>query len=137
MPAKGRLAAIARKKYGFRRDDRGRGLKRMFKALRSSQLEIKGFRSDLCPRYPKLVKKYFPGIDHARYKGRRGCVVGQGELKRGGFDPLFDLNHSCAMFRDRVKRLSRRTWCTTKRPDRLAHLMHMYAYHHNECLKTM
>jgi hypothetical protein len=49
--------------------------------------------------------------------------VGQGELKRGGFDPLFSLNHTAAMFRDRLKRLSHRTWCTTKRPDRLQLLL--------------
>jgi hypothetical protein len=60
--------------------------------------------------------------------------VGQGELKRGGFDPLFSLNHTAAMFRDRLKRLSRRTWCTTKRPDRLQLLLDLYAWYHNELL---
>jgi len=45
-------------------------------------------------------------------KGRRECVVGQGELKGGGFDPLFSLNHTCAMIRAHVSRLFRRTWNT-------------------------
>jgi hypothetical protein len=57
--------------------------------------------------------------------------VGQGELKRGGFDLLFALNHSCAMVRDNLKRLSRRTWCTTKRPDRLQCLLNLYICAHN------
>ena len=30
-------------------------------------------------------------------KGRRGCVIGQGELKRGGYDPLFALNLNYAL----------------------------------------
>ena len=62
-------------------------------------------------------------------------MVGQGELKRGGFDPLFALNHTAAMYRDRIKRLSRRTWCTTKRADRLQLLVDLYAWHHNERLR--
>jgi hypothetical protein len=97
----------------------------------SEAIEI---RSDLCPRYPSVVRRFFPFATHTRYKGRRGCVVGQGELKRGGFDPLFSLNHSCAMYRDNLKRLSRRTWCTTKRPDRLQALLNMYACYHNQFL---
>ncbi len=58
----------------------------------------------------------------------------QGELKRGGFDPLFALNHTCAMFRDHLKRLSRRTWCTTKRASCLQDLLYVYAWFHNERL---
>ncbi len=52
-----------------------------------------------------------------------------------GFDLLFSLNHTAAMCRDRIKRLSRRTWCTTKRPDRLQLLMDLYAWHRNEHLR--
>lgn len=76
-----------------------------------------------------------PGpVQHKRVKGRRGCVVGQGELKRGGRDPLFALNHTAAMLRANVNRLFRRTWCTTKRMDRLkAHLM-IYIDFHNTVL---
>nr|MBX2884857.1 hypothetical protein [Granulosicoccus sp.] len=40
-------------------------------------------------------------------------------LKKIGFDPLFAINHTFAMFRANVNRLIRKTWCTTKRVDRL------------------
>jgi len=36
---------------------------------------------------------------HRTVKGRRGSIAGQGELKKIGFDPLFSLNHTCAMLR--------------------------------------
>jgi len=87
--------------------------------------------SDQCPRYPGLVKKLFPQATHETSKGRRGCVVGQGELKAGGWDPLFALNHTAAMFRAHVSRLFRRTWNTTKKPAHLAAHMTLYVAHHN------
>src|SRR5690606_19374474 len=65
----------------------------------------------------------------------RACVVGQGEMKAGGFDPLFSLNHTCAMYRDNTKRLSRRSWCTTKRVDRLQCLLELYTVFHNEVIE--
>lgn len=35
------------------------------------------------------------------------------------------------MYRDNIKRLARRTWCTTKRPDSLQEFLDMYAAFHN------
>ena len=93
-------------------------------------------KSDQNPRYPKYVAEILPEATHLRYKGRRGCVVGQGELKAGGFDPLFSLNQTCASLRDRIKRLSRRTWCTCKRPDRLQDLLELQIHFHNERLRS-
>lgn len=136
MPAKGKLAAVSRKRYGKRRDDRPKALAEMGRQIRlATPVPPATLKSDACPRYPGWVKRAFPTSQHVTYKGRRGCVVGQGELKAGGFDPLFSLNHTAAMLRDRLKRLSRRTWCTTKRPDRLQLLMDLYAWHHNETLR--
>lgn len=134
MPAKGKLAAISRKKYGYRPDHRPRALNAMFSIVKATKVSVTGLRSDECPRYPSFVKRHFPALKHETFKGRRGCIVGQGELKRGGFDPLFSLNHTCAMVRDHLKRLSRRTWCTTKRPDRLQDLLDIYIVHHNRRL---
>ena len=88
-------------------------------------------KSDMNPRYKNLVTKFFPKAVYEQFKGRRGCIVGQGELKRGGNDPLFYLNHSCAMIRDNIKRLSRRTWCTTKKLDKLNDILQIYKYYHN------
>ena len=55
-------------------------------------------------------------------------------MKAGGFDPLFSLNHTCAMYRDNTKCLSRRTWCTTKIVPRLQCLLDIYTVFHNEWL---
>ena len=91
----------------------------------------KTVKSDQCPRYLGLVRKHLPGAEHKTFKGRRGCVVGQGELKAGGRDPLYSLNQTCAMVRDNVKCLSRKTWCTTKRIDRLQCRLDLYVCWHN------
>lgn len=131
IAAKGHLAKIARKKYGFRKCERDAVLTNVFSQLRACTAPDARFYSDQSKHYPKHIKRYFPQATTYRYKGRRGCVVGQGELKAGGFDPLFSLNHTYAMFRDNLKRLSRRTWCTTKVPAILKDLMHMYAWFHN------
>jgi len=136
MPAKGRLAAIARKRYGRRADDRRRALSLMLDQVKAAAPHLSVVKSDQCPRYPKLVAQHLPGVTHHTFRGRRGCVVGQGELKAGGFDPLFSLNHTCAMYRDNIKRLARRTWCTTKRPDRLQEFLDMYAAYHNARLSN-
>ena len=132
MPAKGHLVKIARQKYGPRRDDRQKALRELLCRVKSVAKGDVILKSDEAPRYPRLVKDLFPDSNHERYKGRRGCVVGQGELKAGGWDPLFSLNHTCAMIRDNLKRLSRRTWCTTKQIDRLQQLLNLYICYHNE-----
>ena len=131
IAAKGHLAAISRKKYGFRKCERKRCLKEVLGELKACAGEPLTIKSDESKHYPQLIREYFPKACHKPYKGRRGCVVGQGELKRGGFDPIFSLNHSYAMIRDNVKRLSRRTWCTSKRKDRLELFLYMYAWFHN------
>jgi len=134
MPAKGKLAKIALKKYGKRIDERSRKRRELFQKLShivDPQCEI---RSDQNPHYPKDVCEYFPLARHITFKGHRGCVVGQGELKRGGFDPLFSLNHTCAMLRANINRLFRRTWCTTKKIDRLADHIALYVNFHNQLI---
>ena len=90
------------------------------------------FESDEYYLYPAIVAKYAKDAEHIRYKGGRGAVVGQGELKKLLRDPLFYINHSCAMLRDNLKRLSRRTWCTTKKLEQLQKHLDIYLWFHNE-----
>ena len=122
---------LSRRRYGKRVDQRKYALGVALAAI--SHVASADFlvKSDQCPPYPKLVRQHLPGAKHKTFKGRRGCVVGQGELKAGGWDPLFSLNHTCAMVRDNVKCLSRRTWCTTKRVDRLQCRLDLYVGAHN------
>lgn len=131
MPAKGHLAAIARKRYGKRPDMRPQAIRKLLANMIPLVTPTCRLDSDQCPRYPKAVSEYLPHAQHHTYEGRRGCVVGQGELKRGGFDPLFSLNHTAAMLRDNIKRLARKTWCTTKQATRLYDLISIYAWSHN------
>ncbi len=133
MPAKGLLVEAA-KRYGKRFDERQAGRQKLFKKIQRLVRERAEIKSDSNPHYPKDVSTYFPHARHLTYVGKRGAISGQGELKKVRFDPLFSLNHTCAMLRANVNRLFRKTWCTTKKSDRLyAHLM-LYAQYHNQTL---
>lgn len=132
IAAKGLLAEISVKKYGKRKCERKKTLNCLFSQL-SKVIDPKGIlKSDESHHYPFHIKKFFPLSVHKKYKGRKPAVTGQGEMKKGGFDPLFSLNQTAAMIRDNIKRLSRRTWCTTKRVDRLLDLLHIYSLYHNQ-----
>ena len=132
MPAKGLLVKRALKKYGPRPDHRSKARAHLFKDLREHLRENVHIESDQNPHYEPAVKRHFPKALYQTFKGRRGCVVGQGELKSGGFDPLFSLNHTCAMLRANINRLFRRTWCTTKKPENLTEHLWIYAQSHNQ-----
>ena len=131
MPANGHLAKIARKKYGPRADERPIGRRRLFEKIKPLVLPHATIKSDQNPHYPHDVKKYFPSAVHTAFKGQRGSIGGQGELKKIRFDPLFSLNHTCAMTRANMNRLFRKTWCTTKIPERLRDHFAIYAVYHN------
>ncbi len=131
MPAKGPLAPIALKKYGYRVDKRALGREKLFSSLKDLVVERALIKSDQNPHYVPAVRRHFPNARHMTFKGRRGCVVGQGELKKIGFDPLFSLNHTCAKLRADTNRLLRRTWCTTKKPERLRLHLNLVALNHN------
>lgn len=134
IAAKGHLASLGRSKYGYRKCERKKTLSKMFEQLGELTSKNCLFLSDESQHYPNILKSYFKSSEHRRYKGRKPAVVGQGEMKKGGFDPLFSLNQTAAMFRDNIKRLGRRTWCTTKRIDRLLDFLHMYAFYHNQII---
>jgi hypothetical protein len=131
MPANGPLAEISRKKYGHRKDERARMARSLLSELSPFVDPQARIITDENPKYPGWLKSHFPRAQHKKFKGRRGCIVGQGELKKIGFDPLFDLNHTCAMIRANVSRLARRTWCTTKLRGRLEAHLHLYVRYHN------
>jgi len=134
MAAKGPLAAKARKKYGFRKDTRSHARKVLFHSLKGLVEEDAIFKSDENPHYPRDLKSVFPKGRHLQFKGQRGSVVGQGELKKIRFDPIFSLNHTCAMLRANINRLVRKTWCTTKLQQMLLYHLAIYVDYHNSHL---
>ena len=135
MPAKGHLAKKAFKKYGPRADFRPVGRYFVFQKLYPKLSSKALIESDENPHYKDDVRDFLPnGILHKTYLGQRGSIVGQGELKKIRFDPLFSLNHTCAMLRANINRLFRKTWCTTKLAHRLQDHIELYTYYHNEVL---
>ena len=134
MPANGHLAAISRAKYGKRKEERPQKIRELFERLSAHIDKGAHILSDQHPLYFPLVKKIFPHANYQQTKGRKGCVVGQGELKKIGYDPLFSLNHTCAMLRANINRLFRRTWCTTKSIAALADHIAIYVDFHNTVL---
>lgn len=114
IPAFGLLAELSRKKYGYRENEHPLTLRNMFDEIKSSINRNPLIETDEHQAYPPFVNKYFPNSEHIRHKGAIGCVAGQGELKKLHHDPLFTINHTCAMLRANISRLIRRSWCTTK-----------------------
>ena len=131
LPARHPLVEISKKKYGVRRDERPQALKRLFQSLKPLVHAEAAFRSDCDPAYPGPLRAQFPHSTHERVLSRRARSAGFGELKRIGFDPLFSLNHTCAMLRANLNRLARRTWCTSKSKIGLLLHLELYAYYHN------
>jgi hypothetical protein len=134
MPAKGLLAKFSRVKYGPRKDERPQGWTRLMEDLKPHVQPKAEFTSDENPHYPAFVKKHHPEVIHRTTLGGRGAITGQGELKKLAYDPLFSLNHSCAMLRANINRLFRRTWCTSKTIQGLVDHLSLYIAYHNQVL---
>lgn len=131
LPAFGLLAAVSKRKYGFRKNEHKEKLKTLLGKIQKVIHPLALIESDEHQNYPPAVHEFFPHNEHRQYKGGRGCIAGQGELKKLNYDPLFCLNHTCAMLRANINRLIRKTWCTTKDPEMLQKHLDIYIYFHN------
>jgi len=131
MPATGHLANISRKKYGKRPDERAKGMHQLFDELSRLLRPTTTFSSDECLFYNGVLRRYFPQANYTQHKGKKSCVAGQGELKKAVFDPIFTVNHTFAMMRDGISRLTRRTWNTTKKIQGLIDHLNIYVWMHN------
>jgi transposase-like protein len=136
IPAFGHLSRFALKKYGHRKDEHFEGLSRLFQKITPIVCSEVLVKSDEHQRYPGFINAYLPKAKHVTFKSERGSIVGQGELKKVAFDPLFVVNHTCALLRANINRLIRKTWCTTKDPVRLKDHLDLFMYfYNNELLK--
>jgi hypothetical protein len=131
IPSFGHLAKVSRKKYGQRKSFHKVGLKTMFDEIQPYVDEYAEIRSDEHGLYPGFVSQYFPKALYKRFPSIKGCVAGQGELKRSARDPLFGINHKFAMMRDDINRLVRRSWCVTQSVEMLQHHLEIYKKFHN------
>lgn len=134
IPAFGHLARTSRLKYGYRRSEHLEGLRSLFKEIKGSIATNVLIECDEHKLYPKVIAQFLPSSKLQTYKSIPSSIVGQGELKRSKRDPLFVINHTLAMLRANINRLFRRTWCTTKKPQRLAMHLMMYQEFHNNWL---
>ena len=130
----GLLAKISKKKYGARPNLHQKGLDELFFERKKYVHPRAHFESDEHNWYPKAIQTHCPEATHERFKGGRACIAGQGELKKLKFDPLFAINHTYAMFRANMNRLIRKTWCVTKKPERLQFHLNIYSYAFNQGL---
>ena len=131
IPAKGLNAKKSRMKYGPRKDKTHEARVSLFTELGPRIAHDAVIESDMNPRYPADVAACLPGREHKTYKGRAARPYGLGELKYGFKDPLFSLNHTCAMLRANINRLYRKTWCTTKKMESLNYHIAIYSIYHN------
>jgi len=131
IPAFGHLAKPSVAKYGYRESTQKDALDRLFKSIAPVICNDSEIRSDEHKLYPQFVNKYLPGRVYKRFKSIRGCVTGQGELKKQCFDPIFVINHTLAMMRANISRLIRRTWNTTKSLMMLKNHVDIYIHYHN------
>ena len=134
IPAFGHLTQKSLKKYGKRKCFHLEGIKQLFDEIQDCIQPEALIISDKHKKYPDQIKNYFPKAKHKVYESERAHVAGQGELKKVNFDPLFMINHTCAMFRANINRLIRKTWCTTKDPARLQDHIDTFIYFYNHYL---
>ena len=134
MTAQERFRAEGEARYGTRIDQREQKIEAMLTRARIQMLPQPVILTDKDPLYATLVERVVPGSMHVRIKSRRAHSTGQGELKKGGYDPFFSLNHSAAMMRDSVSRMVRKTWAITRCPERLRDHIDIYKWFHNAVL---
>ena len=129
MPSKGRLAGFSVKKYGPREDSRTKILAQTLSSLKISPRVIK---TDAKASYGTAIKLRWPQAEHQIFnraeKQRLQDRLHEKQSKKV-FDPMFQLNHTCARLRADIRRLTRRSWCTTKRPDYLQKHLDIYLNH--------
>lgn len=130
MPAKGRLAAFSVLKYGPRKDDRESGLNELFQTVKNQLQDTpKEIKSDAKSSYRKFVEKYYPESNYETYnranKEKHRDRLHE-KMQKKKYDPLFALNQRCAKLRCDIRRLTRRSWCTTKKIENLQGHLDLY-----------
>ncbi len=137
IPAKGHLAGIALKKYGHRKNESLAKTKALLSQVAGQLMTpVTLIKSDAKPSYKSLVTKIFPGITYEQYLSRSNKEKRREQKylksEKHIHDPLFEVNHVCAVLRDHIKRLTRRSWCTTKIKKHLELSLYLYIAKKNE-----
>ncbi|WP_413575255.1 hypothetical protein ACLVWU_13210 [Bdellovibrio sp. HCB290] len=136
LPAFGKIADISRTKYGPRANQSNEKVTDLLTQVKQQLLNLPSeLRSDKKADYLSIAAKIFPTVQYTQCSSR-----GNKEKKREQkylksekliYDPLFPLNQRCAKIRDHIKRMARRNWCTTKKPQHLQWALHLYITKNN------
>jgi len=133
-PKNRNLHLISKKKYPKWTNNSREGFRNLLTRTAPLVSPDVTIRSDQKQMYHDEIERILPEAQHKRYKSRKAVIAGHGELKVGGRDPLFELNHTCAMLRANINRLVRRTWSTSKKTESLLKHIYIYADFHNSVL---
>ncbi|MNT39790.1 hypothetical protein D3C72_1760660 [compost metagenome] len=108
-------------------------LAQLKRQLKSEPLLI---RSDAKPGYQPIVSKVFPTVSYEQYPSRGNKEKNREQMylkkEKRKYDPIFPLNQRCAVLRDHVKRLARRSWCATKIANNLELGLYLLIANHNQ-----
>ena len=137
MPSKGKIAKISREKYGYRVDDRPKAMKQLMQELKlcTPKNHFYELVSDAKPSYKIFLRKSFPGVTHKIFVSRK---TQQPDLlsNKKKWDPLFPLNQRFAKLRADIRRLTRKSWCTTKKSENLQRQLNIYICHNNNWVNS-
>lgn len=125
MNCKGHLAKRSQEKYGYREDWREDAMDEVLNTAKKCANENVKVFTDGKTSYPSAILRAFP-------KATIEVSVSRGKRHDTEFDPLFGINHMAAVLRHDLSRLSRRTWVTTKKAERLQAHLDMYIAYRNE-----
>lgn len=112
MNAKGHLASASRQIYGLRVDTRKDACKSVIETVKCIARDEITIASDSKRAYPNIIREVIP---HAAIKQCKGRT-----------EELFRLNHAAAKIRADLARMARKTWCTTKKMERLQDHLLLY-----------
>lgn len=133
IPAKGYLSNISIKKYGFRDNESTQIIQELLNNIPKSILPT-SIKSDGKLSYKELITKRWKKITHEvcirKSDKKKEELYLKSEKKK--FDPMFALNQRCAKLRSDIKRLVRRSWCTTKKVENLNYHLKIYACYNNK-----
>jgi hypothetical protein len=124
MNCHGPLAELSRKKYGPRKDTRKDACKTILETVKRIVNPSNGLTvgCDSKSSYPGLIKNVIPGATIQTH-----LVVKESyEDTVKPTDPLFAINLICAKLRSDLAPLARKTWVTTKSPEKLQQLLSIY-----------
>jgi transposase-like protein len=136
IPAKGHLSAISIRKYGPRENQSSLVVTELLKNLKVRPQGLDFIiKSDSKFEYKRIAQQVFPLKKHlihiARVQKDKKREMKYLKSEKIIFDPIFALNQRMAKFRDHIKRLTRRSWCTTKKRENLENHIYLYMADNN------